>query len=214
MKKKEVILIGAGGHCLSVIEAIESTGEFNIAGLIDPRLKKDSEVLGYPVLGDDHLIPELIQKGYVFHITVGNISMPDIRINIYNNVTGLSGELITTKASTTRVSSHASIGNGCTLLHYSFVNTGAKIGKNCILNTGALVEHESIIGDHCHLSTYAKVNGQVTIGSRVFIGSNATIFNNVTIGDDVTIGAGAVVTKDIKPGIKVVGNPAKSIKNP
>ncbi len=35
MNKKQIILIGDGGHCKSCIEVIESTNEFSIAGVID-----------------------------------------------------------------------------------------------------------------------------------------------------------------------------------
>ena len=50
------------------------------------------------------------------------------------------------------------------------------------------------------------------IGQNVSIGSNATILGGITIGDGAMIGAGSVVTKDVLPGITVVGNPAKKIK--
>ena len=43
------------------------------------------------------------------------------------------------------------------------------------------------------------------------IGSNATLFP-VSIGENALVGAGAVVTKDVPPGVVVVGNPARIIK--
>ena len=49
MKKKGIILLGAGGHCKSCIEVIESTGEFEIEGILN-RGKEIDNVLGYPVL--------------------------------------------------------------------------------------------------------------------------------------------------------------------
>ena len=32
---KEIILIGGGGHCKSVIDVIESEGQFEIVGIVD-----------------------------------------------------------------------------------------------------------------------------------------------------------------------------------
>ena len=36
---KEIILIGGGGHCKSVIDVIEQENRFTIAGIIDKKLK-------------------------------------------------------------------------------------------------------------------------------------------------------------------------------
>jgi acetyltransferase-like isoleucine patch superfamily enzyme len=41
------------------------------------------------------------------------------------------------------------------------------------------------------------------------IGANATILPGVRVGAGALVGAGAVVTKDVPPGVVVVGNPAR-----
>jgi bifunctional UDP-N-acetylglucosamine pyrophosphorylase / glucosamine-1-phosphate N-acetyltransferase len=51
------------------------------------------------------------------------------------------------------------------------------------------------------------------IGADVFIGTNNSLVAPVTIGDGAITGAGAVVIRDIPPGDKQVGNPARSISN-
>ena len=35
---KEILLIGGGGHCKSVIDVIEHEGEFQIIGIIETKL--------------------------------------------------------------------------------------------------------------------------------------------------------------------------------
>lgn len=49
----------------------------------------------------------------------------------------------------------------------------------------------------------------VLIGDNVWIGFNATILKGVTIGTGAVIEPGAVVLKDVLPGQRVSGNPAK-----
>jgi maltose O-acetyltransferase len=51
----------------------------------------------------------------------------------------------------------------------------------------------------------------ISIGENVWIGSQAVILPGVTIGDDAIVGAGSIVTRDVPPGITVVGNPARRV---
>jgi acetyltransferase-like isoleucine patch superfamily enzyme len=45
----------------------------------------------------------------------------------------------------------------------------------------------------------------------VWIGPNATILKGVRIGAGSWIEAGALVTRDIPPGVRVIGNPAQIV---
>ena len=40
MKRKNIILIGAGGHTTSCIDVIEATNKYKIIGLVDKKKKK------------------------------------------------------------------------------------------------------------------------------------------------------------------------------
>ena len=48
---KKIILIGAGGHCVSCIDVIEMQRKFKIVGLIDN--KKKNFLLNYKIIGND-----------------------------------------------------------------------------------------------------------------------------------------------------------------
>ena len=51
----------------------------------------------------------------------------------------------------------------------------------------------------------------VIIEDDVWIGPNATILKGVRIGAGAMVEAGALVTRDVPPGMRVVGNPAQVI---
>ena len=51
--KKDIIIVGCGGHAKSVIEVIESTKIWNIIGLIGLEDELNQKILGYEVIGTD-----------------------------------------------------------------------------------------------------------------------------------------------------------------
>lgn len=182
-----IILIGGGGHCRSCIDVIEATKKYQIIGVIDGKLSKSDEVLGYPVLGSDSDIPNLIKTCRNFLITVGQIKSFSVRKKLYEQVVQLGGEFPVIISPLSYVSKHSSIGNGTIVMHGSIVNSGCKIGENTILNTKSLCEHDVVIGSHCHISTGAIVNGQSEIGDGVFVGSNSVIKNGIKIEAETII---------------------------
>jgi acetyltransferase-like isoleucine patch superfamily enzyme len=128
-----------------------------------------------------------------------------------------------------------SIGEGSTIGTFVEVQAGASIGERCKISShsficeGVTIEDEVFIGhgvmfiNDKHPRTVTKtgtleknedwksrfVTTHVKKGAS--IGSNATILGGVTIGEGAVVGAGSVVTKDVAPGIVVVGNPAREL---
>lgn len=207
---KDLVLVGGGGHCKSVIDVAESAG-YNILGILDRQEKVGKQIVGYDVIGTDKDISRYLNKAD-FIITVGFIDTPIIRIRIYDKIKESGGMLATVIASTAHVSRYATIGAGTVIMHNATVNAGAQIGINCIINTGSNIEHDVVIGNQCHISTGAMINGDCRIGTRTFIGSQTVLCNGLTIGKNVIIGAGSVVVKDIPDNVVAFGNPCQIIR--
>lgn len=190
--KPNIILIGAGGHCVSVIDVIEQENKYNILGILDSNNNKDN-VLGYPVLGGDELISTLINDNNYFLITVGQIKSFSVRQNIANNLKINKGKLAIVISPQAYVSKYSSIQDGSIIMNGAIVNAKSKIGKHCIINTKSNIEHGAVIGDFCHISTCAVVNGDSVIGKGTFVGSNATVSNGIIIKENSVISAGIFV---------------------
>ena len=206
MNQKNLILIGGGGHCKSVIDVAESAG-YNILGVLDMPEEVGKSVFDYKVIGTDDDIPQYADHAE-FIITVGFIKNPAIRVRIYNKVKEVGGKLATIVASTAHVSRYATLGEGTVVMHQAVVNAGAQIGANCIVNTFCNIEHDAVISDQCHISTGTMVNGDCKVGERVFIGSQSVLANGITVSDDIIVGAGSVVRKSILEKGVYAGNPA------
>lgn len=206
MEQKNLILVGGGGHCKSVIEVAKSAG-YNIFGILDMPEDVGKKVLNYKVIGTDDDIPLYVDKAE-FVITVGFIKNPTTRLKLYNKVKEAGGKLATIIASTAHVSKYSIIGEGTVVMHQAFVNAGAHIGANCIINTFCNIEHDAQIGDQCHISTGTMVNGDCKVGDRCFIGSQSVLANDITIGDDIIVGAASFVRKSISEKGIYFGNSA------
>jgi bifunctional UDP-N-acetylglucosamine pyrophosphorylase / glucosamine-1-phosphate N-acetyltransferase len=95
--------------------------------------------------------------------------------------------------------------------------------KKSKLKSGVKVSHLSYVGDAavgegtnigagtitCNFDGSKK--NETQIGRDVSIGSNTSLVAPVTVGDGALTGAGSVVTKDVAPGERVAGNPARPL---
>ena len=206
MENKNLILVGGGGHCKSVIDVAESAG-YTIKGILDLPEKAGEKILGYPIIGTDEDISNFVHEG-LFLVTVGQIKDASLRINLHQKIVNAGGKLATVIASTAHVSKYAKIGEGTVVMHQAMINADAVIGKSCIINTFANIEHDVVIEDYCHISTGAMINGNCKIGRGTFFGSQSVIINGLEIVEECVIGAGSTVRKDLKQKGIYSGNPA------
>lgn len=194
MKKKEVAIIGAGGHAKSCIEVIESKKDFKIIGIIS-NSKKD-KIGKYKVIGNDQEIEKIKNLTTNVVIGVGGLKDNSIRKKLFKKYKNLGFKFPAIIAKSAVVSKKTKIGEGTIIFNFVYINSGAKIGKNCIINNRTLVEHDAIIEDHSHISTGVIINGDCKIGSGTFVGSGSVLLNNLKIKKNSFIKMGTIVKKN------------------
>ena len=210
--KRDIVLIGGGGHSKSVIDVIECNDDFRIVGIVDIETKLGSNVLNIPISWKDEDIPSLVNMYKYFHISLGHILFNYNRIKLYNLISTLGGIFPIIKAYDAHVSLYAEVGAGTFVGHKAVINAGAKIGFNNIINTGAIVEHDSQIGNNCHISTMATINANCEIGESCFVSSHVIINRGIQLPASSLVYSGAVVTKNFKEtGLSLKGIPAKIV---
>jgi len=197
---KPLLLIGGGGHCRSCIDVIEAHGQYTVAGIVDLKETDAEDCLGYPWLGSDDDLPDLLKKYPSALITVGQVKSPDTRIALYEKLQALGADFPVIISPRAHVSRHALVLPGAIVMHGAIINVRAKVGANCIINSQALVEHDSVVEAHCHISTGATLNGDVHVDSGSFIGSGAVVHHSVRIASRCVVGAGAIVMKNLTEG--------------
>ena len=193
----DLILMGGGGHCRSAIDVIESEGSHRIIGVLEDPAFQGSDVMGYPILGTDDALADLVGQGFGVLVTVGQIKTSKIRERAFAAAREVGATLPVIVSPHAYCSSHANIGAGTMVMHGAIVNAACVVGENCIVNSMALLEHDISVGDHTHIATGARVNGGVKIGPRRFIGSGAVLHNDIEIGEGTIIPAGSVVRSSV-----------------
>jgi sugar O-acyltransferase (sialic acid O-acetyltransferase NeuD family) len=189
--KQKLILIGGGGHCAACIDVIEQEDKFQIAGIVEKDVGRET-LLGYPIVGGDDNLRYLRSNYDYALITVGQIKTPSIRIRLFEYAKSLGFILPNVISPRAYVSRYASIGQGTIIMHDALINSRATIGYNCIINSKALVEHDAVVEDYCHISTGAIVNGCAIVRQGTFVGSNAATKENVTTKEYDFVRAGSL----------------------
>jgi len=141
------------------------------------------------------------------------------------------GERVTVRES---VVTDAAIGDGVTIGPFAHLRGEARLAdgvhvgnfveiKKSNLESGVKVGHLSYLGDAnvgegtnigagtitCNFDGEQK--NETVVGRDVSIGSNTSLVAPVEVGDGALTGAGSVVTKDVPPGERVAGNPARPL---
>lgn len=211
---KQVVLIGAGGHCKVIIDILKQDNGIEIIGLID----KDKEhlgqkVLGVPIIGADNDLPSIFNSNQADSalIAVGGTGDNYLRSKLYNRIKELGYELINAIHPDCTIGSQVQLGMGNVVVGQSIINPGVEVGDNNIINTGSIIEHDVKIGNHVHITPGVSISGEVNIGDYSHLGTGATIIQGIDIGNNCLIGAGAVVIEDIPDNSVVVGNPGEII---
>ena len=74
------------------------------------------------------------------------------------------------------------------------------------------IAHNNKIGDNCIIAGQVGFAGSSTLGNNVMIGGQAGVSGHLKVGNNVQIGGGSGVIKDIPDSTKVMGYPAKNLR--
>jgi UDP-perosamine 4-acetyltransferase len=209
---QRIVGVGAGGHAKSVLEAIRSSGKFEVVALVDDDpARAGSNLLGFPVEAAEAL--ERLRADGVTHAFVGVGGFGGTaRRAVFERLVAAGFELPPIVHAGAHVSPWARLGRGTQVLARAVVNAGAEIDDDVIVNTGAVVEHDCRISAHVHIAPGALLAGLATVGESVHVGLGAIVLEGVRIGSETFVAAGAVVVRDLPGGVRVAGVPARELR--
>lgn len=207
---KHLLIIGARGFGREVydlaMDCIEVGADFDIKGFLDD--KKDAlEGLGeYPPIISSVEDYE-VQPDDVFTCGMG---APEWRKVYTEKILEKGGEFISLISPAATIRRNANIGKGCIITRGSNISVDTHIGDySAILSSG--IGHDAKVGKYSVLSGGVALNGYVEVGEEAYLGCHALVAPHKKIGDKAYVGIGSVVISNVKPGVRVFGNPAKKM---
>jgi sugar O-acyltransferase (sialic acid O-acetyltransferase NeuD family) len=218
-ENKKILLIGGGGHCISVLDSLISNYDYASIGIVDKGGSQSinpentlKSILDIPIVGDDKDLARLHAEGFTdAFITVGSIKDCTIRKKLYQIVKQIGFHIPNIIDKSSVVSPYASIGEGIFIAKNAVINTNVRIGNCAIVNTSSIIEHDCCIADFVHIAPGSILSGNVHVDKDSLIGAGCVIKQGIRIGAGTIIGMGSVVLKDIGDHVIAYGIPCKEV---
>lgn len=211
---KNVVIFGASGHGSVVLDCIAKEGKYKPIGFLDSFKKKNTELNGYKILGNEFDLKFLKDKHQIFG---GIVAIGDnwTRKLVVDKILSIVPDFnfISVVHPKTTIGIGVDIGKGTVVMPGVTINVNSTISDHCILNTNSSLDHDGFMGDYSSLAPNVCAGGNLILGegSAVCLGSN--IIENIAIGRHTVIGAGSLVIGNVESHVLSYGAPAKKIKN-
>lgn len=212
MSARPILILGAGGHARVVLEALRAAGEA-VAGFVDanPALH-GQEYDGVPVLGDDGYLLRTYAAGDVRLANgLGSVGRIVVRRRIFEEYRARGFNFASVIHPQALLARDVQLGEGVQIMRGAVLQRGVWIAENVLLNTSVTVDHDCRIGAHVHLASGSTLSGGVVVEDAVHVGTAATLIQGLRVGEGALIAAGAVVIRDVRPGARVMGVPAREM---
>ena len=200
-----VIVLGAGGNCRDIVDAMLDAGGFEPVGYLDDDPAK-TELSGLPVLGP---LASWRDHDASFVDGLNGERLTGRKAALLDELGIPSDRFVSVVHPTASVSRMATIGTGTVILQNVTVNANATIGDHVMVLPNSVVSHDAVIDDYCYLTPGVVLAGYVHLEPGSYIGAGAVVKHRVTVGAGAVVGMGSVVVHDVPPGATVKGNPAR-----
>jgi sugar O-acyltransferase (sialic acid O-acetyltransferase NeuD family) len=204
-----LVIIGAGGFGREMVAWARQSAQYQrdwvLKGLIDDN---PNALVGMncalPLLGSvrDHEP----QEDEVFICALG---VPAIKRRCTELLLARGARFTQVIHRTAVLGDNVELGDGVVMCPFSVASANNRLGLGVVLNLHASVDHDASVDDWSQINCHCDLTASVQIGKEVFLGRSVAIIPGVRVGDGAYIGAGAVVLRNVPPGAKVFGVPAR-----
>ena len=211
-----VIVLGAGGNCRDIVDAMLDANRAAPAPLFEPLgyLDDDPDKLGalvggVPVLGPLASWAEYPNAAFVNGLN--GVELTNRKAQILGDLGIPSDRWTSVVHPSAVVSTMAQLGTDVVLLANVTVNSDARLGDHVMVLPNSVISHDVVIDDYCYLTPGVVLAGYVHVGEAAYIGAGAAVRHRVTVGAGAVVGMGSVVLNDVPAGSTVAGSPARAL---
>ena len=86
------------------------------------------------------------------------------------------------------------------------------IGEGTKIDNLVQVGHNVTIGRHCIIVAQTGISGSTSLGDFVLLGGQVGIAGHLHIGERAQIAAQSGIVRDVSPGARMAGTPARPIR--
>lgn len=197
-KQNKVIIIGGGKHSKVCIDILRQMHSYEIAGIVYTRVKPETELMGYPILGS------LDELKYIFEniatnaiIGVGGLDDSNERPSLFGELKKIGFYIPNIIHPRSIIEPSVSLGEGNQIMAGANIGSCSRIANNCIINSNTVISHDCIINDHVHVTPGTVLAGSVSVGPYTLIGMGVTVMYGTKIGTRVLINNGCNIFKNI-----------------
>ena len=207
-----LIILGTGGNCIDILEAVtthpELNSRFSVTGFLDDDPKKQGmESCGLPVLGQLRDAEKFESASFV-----NGIGSPDsfLQKPACIAATGIDeNRFATVVHPDATISPSACLGAGTVVLANTTICAGVTIGRHVMVLPGCVLSHDCRIDDYTIVASGSTLCGKVHVAQTCYVGAGSVILNDLAVAAHSLVGAGSVVTRNVPVNTVVVGNPAR-----
>lgn len=210
---KNVVLFGGGNQAHYTADIIEKEKKYKIIGIIDSKHQVGTTLHGYPVIGRQEDIGELV---VTYSIDGGIVTIGDnwSRYRIVRQIESLlpTFQWFNAIHPSVIIGNGVNIGVGVVAMAGCIINPRTKIGNFTFFATGAQIDHDCEVNDYASVSAGSLTGGYVVLGKFSALTLGVTVLDRLKIGENCLIGAGSLVLKDVPDNVVAYGTPCRVIR--
>lgn len=207
MDREGLVIVGSGGHAVSLTESVSAMG-LEISSYFSSNLVLP-DLMGKPINAYSQLLD--CTEPLQIVIAVGdNYTRERIFLELTaRNPTFIFPSIIHPTAA---VSATARIEAGAVVLQNAVVGPLSTISRGVIANSASVTEHQVWLGDFSSVGPGAVIGGGSKAGNRSAIAMGALVKHGIEMGSDSILGAGSYLNCDLPSNVVAWGRPARIMR--
>lgn len=207
---KKIVIVGAGGCGREVLQWIKDINSVKPTWEIKGFISDKTDVLDgiecdYKIIGT--IVDWQPNEDEVFALAIADPKGKEHVSKLLKEKGAVFTDVIHPTAMVCDYTKH---GEGIVMYPGSSLGPNSSVG-NFVTLLASGIPHDAVVDDYATISSCCGLTRGVHIGKRAFLAAHVSVLPEKKIGDDAYVGIGSVVIRNVAPGKKVFGNPAKTI---